>query len=110
MRLPNASKAIVEIAKLRDYVLSTEHPEGRHKARAFHSALGLTAQDAEELRTALFAAARAKEAIVAERDAYGQRYVVDFVMRCRGREVTVRSAWIIRTLEDFPRLANCFVL
>lgn len=77
MRLPNAHKAIVEIGKLRDYCLSREHPEGRHKARVFQSALGLTAQDAEELRAALFAAARENEAIVAERDAYGQRYMLD---------------------------------
>ncbi len=110
MRLPSAHKAIVEIAKLRDYCLSAEHPEGRHKARVFQSALGLTDRDAEELRAALFAAARANEVIVAERDAYGQRYMVDFVMRRRGREATVRSAWIIRTLEDFPRLTSCFVL
>lgn len=110
MRLPNALKAVVEVAKLRDYCLSTEHPEGRHKARVFHSVLGLSAQDAEELQAALFAAARETEAIVADRDAYGQRYVVDFVMRRRGREAAVRSTWIIRTLEDFPRLTSCFVL
>jgi hypothetical protein len=110
MRLPNAQKAVVEIAKLRDYCLSTGHPEGRHKARVSHSVLGLTAQDAEELQAALFAAARENEAIVADRDAYGQRYVVDFVMRRGGCEATVRSTWIIRTLEDFPRLTSCFML
>jgi hypothetical protein len=72
MRLPNAQKAVVEIAKLRDYCLSTGHPEGRHKARVFHSVLGLTAQEAEKLQAALFATARENEAIVADRDAYGQ--------------------------------------
>ncbi|MFH0344298.1 MAG: DUF6883 domain-containing protein [Chromatiales bacterium] len=49
-------------------------------------------------------------AIATDQDAYGQRYVVDFVMRRGGREATVRSSWIIRTLEDFPRLTSCFVL
>jgi hypothetical protein len=110
MRLPNAEKAVVEFAKLQDYCLSTEHPEGRHKARVFNSVLGLNARDARELQAALFAAARESEAIATDRDAYGQRYVVDFVM-CRGdREATVRSSWIIRATEDFPRLTSCFVL
>ncbi len=110
MRLPNAQKAVVDVAKLRDYCLSSGHPEGRHKARVFYSVLGLTAQEAEELQAALFAAARENEAIVADRDAYGQRYVVDFVMRRGDREATVRATWIIRTSEDHPRLTSCFVL
>ena len=49
MTLPNADRAIVDLAKLRDYCLSTTHPVGRHKAVVFQSALGLTAADAERL-------------------------------------------------------------
>jgi len=93
-----------------DYCLSTGHPEGRHKARVFYSVLGLSSLDAKELQVALFAAARENEAIATDQDAYGQRYVIDFVMRRGGREATVRSSWIIRTLEDFPRLTSCFIL
>jgi hypothetical protein len=63
MRLPNAEKAVVEIAKLQDYCLSTVHPEGRHKARVFYSVLGLGSWGAKELRVALLAAARENEAI-----------------------------------------------
>lgn len=109
MRLPSADKAVIEIAKLQDYCLSTGHPEGRHKARVFYSVLGLSSQDAKELQVALFAAARENEAIATDHDAYGQRYVVDFVMHRGDRKATVRSTWIIRTLEDFPRLTSCFV-
>jgi hypothetical protein len=54
MKLPNADHAIVEIEKLRDYCLSTPHPRGRHKARVFLTALGISASDAEELRSAIF--------------------------------------------------------
>ncbi len=49
MRLPNAERAVVDIAKLRDYCLNFEHPRGRHKARVFAAALGLTTADAEML-------------------------------------------------------------
>ncbi|MGH8557320.1 MAG: DUF6883 domain-containing protein [Methylococcales bacterium] len=110
MRLPNAEKALVEIVKLQDYCLNTGHPEGRHKARVFYSALGLGFRDANELQAALWAAARESEAIPTDQDAYGQRYVVDFEMLRGGRKATVRSSWIIRTQENFPRLTSCFVL
>ena len=48
--LLNARGAIIELAKIRDYCLSPDHPRGRHKARVFREALGLTVDDAEWLR------------------------------------------------------------
>ena len=57
MKLPNAEKAIVDIANLRDYCLSEDHLRGRHKARVFLASLGLTAQYAEELQASLLQAA-----------------------------------------------------
>ncbi len=65
-KLPNPENAVVETRKLRDYCLSPEHPRGRHKARVFASALGLTVDDSQELRRALLAAALSEEALVAE--------------------------------------------
>ena len=38
MKLPNAARAIVDEAKVRDYLLSPEHPVGRFKARVFRAA------------------------------------------------------------------------
>ena len=40
--LPNPDRAVVDLAKLRDYCLNPQHEEGKHKARVFASALGLT--------------------------------------------------------------------
>jgi len=62
MKLPNADRAVVDLAKLRDYCLSPDHPRGRHKARVFATALGLTADHAEELHEALLTAVRTEEA------------------------------------------------
>ncbi|MEH1788358.1 MAG: DUF6883 domain-containing protein [Nostoc sp.] len=39
MKLPNPECAIVEIDKIAGYCLNPEHPEGKHKARVFKSAL-----------------------------------------------------------------------
>ena len=45
-----------------------------------------------------------------EQDEYGQRYHLDFKMARGSKEAIVRTCWIIRTNEDFPRLTNCYVL
>jgi hypothetical protein len=110
MRLPRAERAVVELAKLRDYCLNSQHPRGRHKARVFASALGLTAPDADVLRHALLEAAVKYEAELADQDDYGQRYVLDFPMKGPAGEAAVRSNWIVLTGEDFPRLTSCYVL
>jgi hypothetical protein len=109
-KLPNPENALVETRKLRDYCLSPEHPRGRHKARVFASALGLTVDDSQELRRALLAAALSEEALVAEEDQYGQRYMLDFEMSTEMGSAVVRSGWMVRSGEDFPRFTSCWVL
>ena len=108
--IPGAESAVVELAKLRDYCLNPQHPRGRHKARVFAAAVGLTTEDAEELRQALLSAVRMHDARIKELDAYGQRYEVDFSLSRGDRQATVRSSWIIRRGEAFPRLTSCYVL
>lgn len=110
IRLPNADQALVDIVKLRDYCLSNEHPEGRHKARVFLSALGMGSADAEKLQAILLSAAKQNEALATTLDEYGQRYVVDATVQQGGREAVIRSSWMIRKGENFPRLTSCFVL
>lgn len=109
MKLPGADRAIVDTAKLRDYCLDPHHPRGRHKARVFASALGLTQADAEILRDALLAAAREESAVPGNSDEYGDRYTIDFEMENAGRYATIRSGWIVLRDETQPRLTSCFV-
>jgi len=109
MKLPNADRVVVDLAKLRDYCLSATHPRGRHKARVFQSALGFTASDAELLRSALLDAARTEDANPSRRDAYGQRYVIDCNVTGQKGIATIRSFWIVRHGEDFPRFNTCYV-
>lgn len=110
MKLPGAEAAVVDIRKLRDYCLSTEHPWGRHKARVFAAALGLTADHTELLREALLHAAQTCEATVTERDSYGARYVIEFMMEGPDGRARIHSSWMVRRGESFPRLATCYVL
>lgn len=110
MKLPEAENAVVEIAKLRDYCLSTTHPRGRHKARVFLSALGMTDAHAEELRELLLQAARANEATVLSKDRFGVRYQIDVALTPGVSRSIIRSYWIVRSGERVPRLVTCFVI
>jgi hypothetical protein len=92
MKLPGGERAIVDIAKLRDYCLNPAHPRGRHKARVFASTLGLTQEDAEFLCEELLRAAREPNAVPGDGDEYGQRYTVDFELTRSDRRATIRSA------------------
>ncbi|AFY44973.1 hypothetical protein Nos7107_4439 [Nostoc sp. PCC 7107] len=78
MKLPNPERAIVETEKIAAYCLNLEHPEGKHKARVFKSALDLDLNDAEELQTILLQAVVDYDAIPGESNLYGQKYIIDF--------------------------------
>ena len=110
MQLPNATQALVDIRKLRNYCLDPASPKGSDKARLFAAILGLTQADADFLRRALLVAAKNEIAIPGEADEYGQRYTVNFTLTTKAGRARVRSGWIVLQHENFPRLATCFVL
>ena len=110
MKLPNADQAFVDVAKLRDYALDPVHAEGKHKARVFAAALGLSRNDAEWLRDQLLLAARTFDCSLGRKTEHGQRYVIDFDATARGKTARLRSAWNLRPTENFPRLTTCYVL
>ena len=110
MLLPQAERATVDIRKLRDYCLNREHPEGKHKARLFAAALGMTVNDAPFLRNLLLEMVKSHDAQLGLRDDYGQRYNVDFLLEWRGKEAMIRSGWIIEHGSDTPRLTTCYPL
>lgn len=108
--LPYADKAVVDIRKLRDYCLNPDHDEGKQKARLFSSILGMTADNAEELREILLQVVKTQAAKLGRRDEFGQRYTVDFTIQWQDRSAIVRSGWIIENDSDIPRLTTCYPL
>ncbi len=110
MKIPNAERAIVDIRKLRDYCLNPQHNKGKHKARLFTSILGMNTNDAEDLRNVLLEVVKKQDAQLAEKNAYGQRYTLDFTLNWNDKQATIRSAWIIETDSDIPKLTTVFPL
>ena len=100
----------MEIAKIRDYSLDTTHQEGKHKARVFAAALGISVDDADWLRDKLLDAALRHECVRGRNTPHGQRYVLDFPMIRGWQEARVRSVWNVRPGETVPRLVTCYVL
>jgi hypothetical protein len=108
MKLPHPERAVVDVAKLRDYCLSPLHEDGKHKARVFAAALGIGQANAEWLRQRLLEGAHG-DAVLIGRSQYGSLYMVDFSVRAFRGEAVVRSGWLVRASEDFPRLTTCYV-
>jgi hypothetical protein len=110
MLIPNAENAVVDIRKLRDYCLNPEHDEGKYKARLFSAALGMTPDDAQDIRRILLQVVKTHEARLGRSDEYGQRYTLDFLQEWQDRSVTIRSGWMIEYGSDIPKLTTCYPL
>ena len=110
MQLPNAHNAFVDIEKLTNYCLSPDHPRGKHKARVFESACGFTRANAELLQQWLLEAAEKGDAVETESDAFGRRYVIEYDVEGPTQKARIRTAWIVRREETFPRFVTAHVV
>jgi hypothetical protein len=110
VKLPNGDRADLG-RKLEDYVLSTQHREGRHKARVFESVLGVSLMNRDLLREAILRAAATSDDVESHGDnGHGMVYSLRFPMRTTKGAATVVTAWIVRRGEDSPRLTTCYIL
>lgn len=112
MKLPKGDQANSEqiIDKLITYILRTDHKDGQHKARLFRSKLGITLDNKEILVEALIKIAKNDDYIFTQNSQYGQKYVIDFNLTTAKGTSKIRSAWIIRFEEDYPRLTTVYPL
>lgn len=98
------------IDKLNTYALNTEHKDGKHKARLFKSKLGITFENKELLVQTLINVAKNNNYIFTENSQYGQKYVIDFHLTTPSGTSKIRSAWIIRFEDNYPRLTTVYPL
>jgi hypothetical protein len=106
--LPNAEAAVIDPAKLRDYLLSTEHPLGRFKAR-FFNALGFSADRWQELESALRTQHLTQEAEPAAIVPGGQKFTIRAILvGPNGQSTVVVSVWFVRAGEAAPRFVTAY--
>ena len=108
MKLPGVERAVIEPAKVRDYLLSSGHPVGRFKA-AFFRSLGYLESDWPRLLNDLRSMAETFEATPGQDSEYGEKYEVRGTLEGpSGARASVITVWIVLAHEDTPRLVTAY--
>ncbi len=106
--LPNSDRAFIDPAKIRDYVLSPEHPIGRFKAALFLG-MGYTKDNWQRLMDDIRSFHLPLDAIPVETNLFGQKYAIrGIITGPNGRRVMLRTIWIILKAEDFGRFVTIY--
>jgi hypothetical protein len=108
MQLPHAEQGIIEETKIRDYLLSPEHPVGRFKA-AFFATLGYQRSDWSRLSADLRQLATTEPAVPGPASPYGAKFRVRGILQGpAGRRAVLETVWLVRSGEDIPRFITAF--
>jgi hypothetical protein len=104
--LPNADRAVIEDAKVRDYLLSATHPIGRFKS-VFFVALGFSADRWDLLRDALLELVRTGEAIPGQTSPFGTKFEIRAILSGPlDRQANVVTVWMVSNGQDFPHFVT----
>lgn len=107
-RIPNADRAAIDSAKLRDYLLSPQHPVGRFKA-AFFAQLGYRQDNWQMLAADLRTQHLTRDAREWPASRHGRKFEIRAPLRGpNGQTLDVVSVWMIRVLEDMPRFVTAY--
>ena len=108
MRLPNARLAVVEQAKICDYLLNPTHRFGASKARLF-TRFGFSLDAWEVLAVALKQHGAENEVARVKETGFGPRCEVEGEMAAPdGRRPRVRTVWQVDEGQDGPRLVTAY--
>lgn len=108
MKLPAGDRAIVPRAKIRDYLLAPDHPEGEGKAR-FFLARGYAPGRPGELTEGLREIARTGTLVETIETAYGRKHIVDGVIESPdGTRARLRTVWIVEPEWLRPRFVTAY--
>jgi hypothetical protein len=107
MKLPEAERAIIAPAKIRDYLVSTSHPVGRFKA-PFFASLGYTNTNWRRLEQDLLAMASG-DAEPGKDSPYGRKYQIRGILNGpSGRSARVLTVWIVLFGSDVVQFVTAF--
>ena len=107
MKLPNRKRAAIDPDKIRLYLLSSSHRQGRAKAAIFFR-LGYDAENWERLAADLVALARRGEAVRVP-SPYGEKFrIVGRIRGPNGRSDIFISIWFRRHGDPAPRLVTAY--
>ena len=108
MKLLDGNRAEISRQKLIGYCLNSNHSRGKHKAKVFASALGITADNVDDLYHLIQAAAIEGEVIQQNTTEFGQQFKVDWMIP-NTNQIKLRTIWEINTTNSNPRLISAFI-
>jgi hypothetical protein len=108
MHLPDSDNCIVPNAKISDYLLNEQHPEGGPKAKFFKS-FGFDVDDIGQLQTALLRHGREREIKTEIATKFGKK----FILHCEiatpdTRNPCVVSVWFIKVQDTQPTFVTAY--
>jgi hypothetical protein len=104
--VPGCDQAVVELAKVTDYLMSSSHTIGWAKAR-FFKRFGFREDEPQKLVEALLAHARDNQVADIAMSAYGTKYRVDGPINSPdGRNPDICTVWMIPFGETTPRFVR----
>ena len=109
MLLPEGDRAVVEDAKLLDYVLNPDHPIGRHHAVLFEQLLGITRMNYALLKEQLLRAAASVEVEVGKPSPFGQKFEMRLPVSGPLGSRPVLAVWMREPGPAPARLITCYV-
>jgi hypothetical protein len=108
MKLPNNENAFIPKDKIKDYLLSENHPTGRSKSKFFRT-FGFDETNFKILEQFLIKIAQTFEVTSEEISSHGKKYVIDGILSTPiGRDVSIRTIWIVEDIEAFPRFVTAY--
>lgn len=106
--LPGGISLRVDRAKIVEYLLNREHPDGRSKA-AFFEPFGFRVEEWEILAEALRSHGRTQRVVDVVESSYGTRYIVEGELATPdGRKPFIRTVWTVEASNAPPRLITAY--
>ena len=108
MNLPNREKAFISRSKIKDYLISPHHTIGRSKAKFFRM-YGFDETNMDILERFLLKIAQTNEVTNLENSIHGTKYIIDGILDTPiGRNVSIRTIWIIEQNDNRPRFITAY--
>ncbi len=108
MHLPNAANAYIPPAKILDYLLDADHPDGGGKAVVL-TRFGFNRAEWQILAQALRTHGASHEVIQTIRTPHGLKFIIEGALESPdGRSLNLRTVWIILDGTDEPRLVSAY--
>ncbi len=108
MKLPNHEYAYIPIEKLKNYLLSETHKDGRSKAKLL-TRFGYRSDSIEILEHDLLMIAHTCDVKAAIQSEHGTKYVIEGILQSpTGLQRLMTTVWIIELQESKPRFVTAY--